>query len=82
MGALARTAVLNQYVFAEQKRKQIEEQYTYIADRLKELEEEKEDLKMYQTLDKQRRSLEYTLWDKEPSSPAPTLPLAPLPPHL
>ena len=47
------------------KRKQIEEQYNYISDRLKELEEEKEDLKKYQSLDKQRRSLEYALWDND-----------------
>lgn len=50
---------------ADKKRKEIEQQYNYISDRLKELEEEKEDLKKYQSLDKQRRSLEYALWDKE-----------------
>ena len=32
---------------------------------MKELEEEKEDLKKYQSLDKQRRSLEYSLWKKD-----------------
>jgi structural maintenance of chromosome 3 (chondroitin sulfate proteoglycan 6) len=32
---------------------------------LRELEEEKEELKAYQKLDKQRRALEYTIYDKE-----------------
>ena len=54
-----------QYPIAENKRKQIEEQYNYISDRLRELEAEKEDLKQYQSLDKQRRALEYSLWNKD-----------------
>ncbi|KAL5994618.1 hypothetical protein ACLOJK_024671 [Asimina triloba] len=33
--------------------------------RLRELDEEKEELRKYQQLDKQRRSLEYTIYDKE-----------------
>lgn len=37
----------------------------YIEERLSTLEEEKEELKAYQELDKQRRSLEYTIHDKE-----------------
>jgi structural maintenance of chromosome 3 (chondroitin sulfate proteoglycan 6) len=32
---------------------------------LHELDEEKEELKKYQQLDKQRRSLEYTIFEKE-----------------
>ena len=32
---------------------------------MKELDEEKEELKRYQQLDKQRKSLEYTIYDKE-----------------
>lgn len=37
----------------------------YIEERLKELDEEKEELKKYQQLDKQRRSLQYTIFEKE-----------------
>ena len=37
----------------------------YIEERLSALEEEKEELKAYQELDKMRRSLEYTIHDKE-----------------
>ncbi|CAN6456211.1 unnamed protein product [Victoria cruziana] len=47
------------------KRKQIIQVVQYLEDRLKELDEEKEELKKYQQLDKQRRSLEYTIFDKE-----------------
>eukprot|EP00850_Spirogloea_muscicola_P019286 SM000187S03903 [mRNA] locus=s187:97887:106614:- [translate_table: standard] len=49
----------------EIRRKQIVDVVTYIEERLKELDEEKEELSKYQQLDKQRRSLEYTLFDKE-----------------
>lgn len=38
---------------------------TYIEERLSSLEEEKEELREYQKLDKMRRSLEYTIHDKE-----------------
>uniref|UniRef100_A0A914LKC3 SMC hinge domain-containing protein n=1 Tax=Meloidogyne incognita TaxID=6306 RepID=A0A914LKC3_MELIC len=37
----------------------------YINERLKKLEEEKEDLKEYQKWDKMKRSIEYTIFDKE-----------------
>ena len=37
----------------------------YIEERLQTLEEEKEELKAYQEWDKMRRSLEYTIHDKE-----------------
>ena len=37
----------------------------YLDERLKELDEEKEELKKYQQLDKLRKSLEYTIYDKE-----------------
>ena len=37
----------------------------YIEERLQMLEEEKEELKAYQEWDKMRRSLEYTIHDKE-----------------
>ena len=37
----------------------------YIEERLSALEEEKEELRAYQALDKMRRSLEYTIHDKE-----------------
>eukprot|EP00850_Spirogloea_muscicola_P014975 SM000111S18798 [mRNA] locus=s111:204108:212996:+ [translate_table: standard] len=49
----------------EIRRKQIVDVVTYIEERLKELDEEKEELSKYQQLDKQRRSLEYTIFDKE-----------------
>ncbi|XP_058098866.1 structural maintenance of chromosomes protein 3 [Magnolia sinica] len=47
------------------KRKQIIQVVQYLEERLRELDEEKEELKKYQQLDKQRRSLEYTIYDKE-----------------
>eukprot|EP01135_Chromosphaera_perkinsii_P000613 Nk52_evm16s136 gene=Nk52_evmTU16s136 len=47
------------------KQEKIEEVLTYIETRLSELEEEKEELKEYQRLDRDRRSLEYTIYDKE-----------------
>ncbi|XP_010473108.1 PREDICTED: structural maintenance of chromosomes protein 3 [Camelina sativa] len=47
------------------KRKQIIEVVHYLDERLKELDEEKEELRKYQQLDKQRKSLEYTIYDKE-----------------
>lgn len=49
----------------ENRRKQIIEVVQYIEERLQELDEEKEELKKYQQLDKQRRSLEYTIFEKE-----------------
>ena len=50
---------------AEAKREKIEEMIAYIEERLSTLEEEKEELKAYQEWDKTRRSLEYTIHDKE-----------------
>ena len=50
---------------AEAKREKIEEMLGYIEERLATLEEEKEELRAYQDLDKMRRSLEYTIHDKE-----------------
>ncbi|KAB2028147.1 hypothetical protein ES319_D05G079200v1 [Gossypium barbadense] len=47
------------------KRKQIIQVVQYLDERLKELDEEKEELRKYQQLDKQRKSLEYTIYDKE-----------------
>ncbi|KAK9101892.1 hypothetical protein Sjap_019146 [Stephania japonica] len=47
------------------KKKQIIQVVQYLDERLRELDEEKEELKKYQQLDKQRRSLEYTIYDKE-----------------
>ena len=49
----------------EGKREKIEEMLGYIEERLSTLEEEKEELKSYQEWDKMRRSLEYTIHDKE-----------------
>ncbi|XP_010521617.1 PREDICTED: structural maintenance of chromosomes protein 3 [Tarenaya hassleriana] len=47
------------------KRKQIIQVVQYLDERLKELDEEKEELRKYQQLDKQRKSLEFTIYDKE-----------------
>ncbi|WZZ54499.1 hypothetical protein YC2023_054606 [Brassica napus] len=47
------------------KRKQIIQVVQYLDERLRELDEEKEELRKYQQLDKQRKSLEYTIYDKE-----------------
>ncbi len=47
------------------KRDNIQEVVAYIDERLNELDEEKEELSAYQQLDKDRRALEYTLYDKE-----------------
>jgi len=47
------------------KRLKIQEVVAYIDERLNELDEEKEELRAYQQLDKDRRALEYTLYDKE-----------------
>nr|CAD1823923.1 unnamed protein product [Ananas comosus var. bracteatus] len=47
------------------KRKQIDQVVQYLEERLRELDEEKEELRKYQQLDKQRRSLEYTILDHE-----------------
>ncbi|RLN28890.1 structural maintenance of chromosomes protein 3 [Panicum miliaceum] len=47
------------------KRKQIDQVVRYLEERLRELDEEKEELKKYQQFDKQRRSLEYTILDHE-----------------
>ena len=47
------------------RRTKIDEVIAYIEKRLSELEEEKEGLNKYQNLDKQRRALEYTLYDMD-----------------
>ncbi|KAG0376230.1 Structural maintenance of chromosomes protein 3 [Mortierella sp. AD032] len=49
----------------DSKRKNIEELLTYIEQRLEELEEEKEELKLYQEHDRRRRCLEYTIYNRE-----------------
>lgn len=51
--------------FLGNKRKQIIHVVQYLDERLRELDEEKEELRKYQQLDKQRKSLEYTIFDKE-----------------
>ncbi|CAJ0937278.1 unnamed protein product, partial [Mesorhabditis belari] len=47
------------------KVKKIEDLLNYIDERLNTLESEKEDLKEYQKWDKQKRSIEYTMYDVE-----------------
>jgi structural maintenance of chromosome 3 (chondroitin sulfate proteoglycan 6) len=44
---------------------QINEVIVTVEERLKDLEKEKKEFKLYQNLDKERRSIEYTLYDKE-----------------
>lgn len=44
---------------------QIEEVVTYIEGKLAELDEERAELAEFQSLDKQRRSIEYALLDKD-----------------
>ncbi|KAG2184830.1 hypothetical protein INT43_000743, partial [Umbelopsis isabellina] len=50
---------------SDSKRSKIDELLKYIQEKLRELEEEKEELDEYQTLDKERRSLEYTIYARE-----------------
>ncbi|KAG2211831.1 hypothetical protein INT47_004517 [Mucor saturninus] len=50
------------------KRAKIEEVLTYIQDRLLELDGEKTELSEYNELDKDRRSIEYTIYAREQSS--------------
>mmetsp|Transcript_30826 Transcript_30826/g.67303 ORF Transcript_30826/g.67303 Transcript_30826/m.67303 type:complete len:1195 (-) Transcript_30826:298-3882(-) len=49
----------------ETRQVQIEETIKYIDDRLAELNEEREELVKYQEVDRKRRSLEYTIFEKE-----------------
>ncbi|TMW60418.1 hypothetical protein Poli38472_000460 [Pythium oligandrum] len=49
----------------QSRREKIQEVITYIEERLMELEEEKEELKEYQQLDREQRALEYTMHEKE-----------------
>ncbi|KDQ11977.1 hypothetical protein BOTBODRAFT_113479 [Botryobasidium botryosum FD-172 SS1] len=49
----------------EAKRSKIKELLTYIEERLAELEEEKEELREFQEKDKERRCLEYGLYQRE-----------------
>lgn len=47
------------------KREKIDEVLTFLDERLKELETEKEELSGYQELDRTRRVVEYTIYSKE-----------------
>nr|VDC80666.1 unnamed protein product [Brassica rapa] len=47
------------------KRNHIIEAVQYLDEKLRELDEEKDELRKYQQLDKQRKSLEYTIYEKE-----------------
>jgi len=53
------------FCYTGNKRKQIIQVVQYLDERLKELDEEKEELRKYQQLDKQRKSLEYAIFSKE-----------------
>ena len=50
---------------AGKQQQQIEDCHSQIDERLTQLEEEKEELSQYQHYDKQRRAMEYTLYNKE-----------------
>mmetsp|Transcript_23887 Transcript_23887/g.34260 ORF Transcript_23887/g.34260 Transcript_23887/m.34260 type:complete len:1231 (-) Transcript_23887:592-4284(-) len=60
-----RTDSLKQMEENKHSRDKINEVLDYIESRLSELQEEKEELTEYQRLDRKRRALEYTLYDKE-----------------
>ncbi|XP_013614416.1 PREDICTED: structural maintenance of chromosomes protein 3-like [Brassica oleracea var. oleracea] len=47
------------------KRNHIIQAVQYLDEKLRELDEEKEELRKYQQLDKQRKSLEYTIYEKQ-----------------
>ncbi|KAI9319337.1 hypothetical protein BX666DRAFT_1457951 [Dichotomocladium elegans] len=47
------------------KRTKITDVLDFIQERLAELEQEKEELSQFQTLDRQRRSIEYTIYTRE-----------------
>ncbi|KAL0437108.1 UNVERIFIED_CONTAM: Structural maintenance of chromosomes protein 3 [Sesamum radiatum] len=57
--------VLFVFIFVSIQEEQIIQVVQYLDDKLRELDEEKEELKKYQQLDRQRKSLEYTIYDKE-----------------
>lgn len=52
-------------MFLEIKKEKIKELLAYIDERLDTLQVEMDELKQYQTLDKDRRSIEYTIHEKE-----------------
>jgi structural maintenance of chromosome 3 (chondroitin sulfate proteoglycan 6) len=56
---------LYSFIISDAKRSKIDELLKYIQEKLGELEEEKDELDQYQTLDKERRSLEYTIYARE-----------------
>lgn len=61
--------VLNSFFqLIESKRTKIQEVLAYIEDRLNELEGEKAELSEFQDLDKDRRSIEYTIYAREQAS--------------
>ncbi|GMI22375.1 hypothetical protein TrRE_jg13533, partial [Triparma retinervis] len=60
-----RLALLKEMKENESHRVKINEVITYIEERLSELENEKEERTAYQELDRECRTLEYTLYDKE-----------------
>lgn len=53
------------YIPEESKQTKIDELLAYIEERLQELEEEKEELREFQQKDKERRCLEYALYQRE-----------------
>ena len=65
VGVISAYIVVITHQSTEAKRSKITEVLEYIEERLAELEKEKEELSQYQTLDRQRRSLEYTIYMRE-----------------
>lgn len=49
----------------DDKVEKVDEMIGYIEERLEELDQEKEELKEYQALDRDKRALEYAMYDKE-----------------
>ena len=60
-----RAASLRQMAEAEAQRAQTVDVLAYINERLAELESEKDELDEYQALDRKRRCLEFTIYDRE-----------------
>ena len=50
---------------ADIRKEKVKEVLSYVEERLNELKEEKDELDKYQKLDRKRRCLEYTLYDKQ-----------------
>ncbi len=57
--------IFSNFISLDLKREKIRELLSYIEDRLKELEGEKDELKAFHELDRDRRALEYSIFTNE-----------------